>query len=936
MIADERQPPRAQPHLTSRPRDARAGTVRLPGSKSISNRALLLAALARGETRLRGLLESDDTARMLEALRTLGVGWTRAGAGEYAVQGVGGAFPTRQAELFLGNAGTAFRPLTAVLALAGGTYRLSGVPRMHERPIGDLVDALRALGADVGYLGRDGLSAARDPARRAARSPAPCAIRGDVSSQFLSALLMALPLAGQRVGVEVDRRAGVQAVRGDHARPHAALRGRPSSATAGADSPCPPARAIAARAGSTSKATRPPRRISSPPGAIGGGPVRVEGVDATSIQGDVRFVEVLRAMGAEVALGEAGSRRAGACRSRPIDADLNHIPDAAMTAAVLALFADGPSTIRNVANWRVKETDRLAAMATELRKVGADGGGGRAISSGSSRRRSSRPATIDTYDDHRMAMCFSLVALGGVPVRINDPQCVAKTFPDYFADVRRRLVRHERGCRSRSSRSTGPSASGKGTVAPGGRARAGVPLPRQRRAVSARGARRDEPGSDARRRARPWRPSPRASMSSFDAGEIWLAGRATRPRPSARRRVGIAASRVAAIPGSATALLDRQRAFRRPPGLVADGRDMGSVVFPDAALKVFLTASPETRAERRYKQLKDKGIAANIATLLLDLGARCARCRPGRGAPETGAGRRILDTTGLDPDEVGSNGAGVVREKASIANRWRRASSPTAVCATSPADGMPPRWAKIQVNSMSTRLPRNRPARKALPRCSKRASHRKEMRIGEVITAEVVRVDQNIVVVNAGLKSESVIPIDEFRNDRGEVEVKPGDFVPVAIEALEDGYGETRLSRDKAKRLAAWLDLEKSLEAGTIAQGVITGKVKGGLTVMINGIRAFLPGSLVDMRPVKDTSPYEGKRWSSRSSSSTASATTSSCRAARCSSRTPAPSARRCSRVCRKAPSSRASSRTSPTTARSSTSAASTACCTSPISHGAA
>src|SRR5512134_1610291 len=138
--------------------------------------------------------------------------------------------------------------------------------------------------------------------------------------------------------------------------------------------------------------------------------------------------------------------------------------------------------------------------------------------------------------------------------------------------------------------------------------------------------------------------------------------------------------------------------------------------------------------------------------------------------------------------------------------------------------------------------------------------HRKEMRIGEVITAEVVRVDQNIVVVNAGLKSESVIPIDEFRNDRGEIEVTIGDFVPVAIEALEDGYGETRLSRDKAKRLAAWLDLEKSLEAGTTAQGVITGKVKGGLTVMINGIRAFLPGSLVDMRPVKDTTPYEGKQ----------------------------------------------------------------------------
>jgi len=415
-------------HLDLAPAVRAAGTVRLPGSKSISNRALLLAALSRGETSLRGVLESDDTARMLDALCTLGVAWTRTGTGEYTVQGADGAFPVRAAELFLGNAGTAFRPLTAALALAGGTYRLSGVPRMHERPIGDLVDALRALGADVGYLGRDGYPPLE--IRPAGALGDAATVRGDVSSQFLSALLMALPLAGQRVAVQVAgelvskpyveitldlmRRFGVVLERDGWQRfavPAAAAYRSPGRLDVEGD----------ASSASYFLAA----------GAVGGGPVRVEGVDASSIQGDVRFVEVLRAMGADVTFGTGWIEVRGRAPLRPIDLDLNHIPDAAMTAAVLALFADGPSTIRNVANWRVKETDRLAAMAAELRKVGAR------VEEGPDFLRVEPPAklvpaTIDTYDDHRMAMCFSLVALGGVAVRINDPQCVAKTFPDYF------------------------------------------------------------------------------------------------------------------------------------------------------------------------------------------------------------------------------------------------------------------------------------------------------------------------------------------------------------------------------------------------------------------------------------------------------------------------------------------------------------------------
>ena len=406
-----------------------AGTIALPGSKSISNRALLLAALANGETELLGVLESDDTERMLEALRTLGVAWTRRAPGGYLVRGAGGAFPVRSAELFLGNAGTAFRPLTAVLALGGGTYRLSGSPRMHERPIGDLVDALRTLGAEIRYLGRDGFPPLEVRPPRAPLAAA-AGVRGDVSSQFLSAALMALPLAGRPVAVtvagelvskpyvaitlELMDRFGVKVAREGWAK---------FSVGAGARYRGPGRFHVEGDASSASYFLAA--------GAIGGGPVRVEGVGAASTKGDVRFVEVLRAMGAAVTVGDDWIEVRGSPPLRALDADLNHIPDAAMTAAVLALFADGPSTIRNVANWRVKETDRLSAMATELRKVGA------AVEEGADRLRIVppailRPATIDTYDDHRMAMSFALASLRVDGVVIKDPGCVSKTFPDFW------------------------------------------------------------------------------------------------------------------------------------------------------------------------------------------------------------------------------------------------------------------------------------------------------------------------------------------------------------------------------------------------------------------------------------------------------------------------------------------------------------------------
>lgn len=423
--------------LLLQPKSRASGTVRLPGSKSISNRTLLLAALASGTTEIHDLLASDDTERMLDALKLLDVPLTKAGQDDWTVAGQGSAFRVKQADLFLGNAGTAFRPLTAALALSNGHYRLSGVPRMHERPIGDLVDALRQTGAVIRYLGNEGFPPLEiSPSTIAAGT---VSIKGNVSSQFLTALLMALPLTGQafrievigeliskpyiaitlnlmaRFGVEVQRE-GWQAF----------------NIPAGSSYQSPGQIWVEGDASSASYFLAA--------GAIGRGPVRVEGVGRNSIQGDVRFAEALERMGARITMGENWMEATAESRLKALDMDCNHIPDAAMTLAVAALFADGTTTLRNIASWRVKETDRIAAMATELRKVGA------LVEEGADFIRVTPPAqltpnaAIDTYDDHRMAMCFSLVSLGGVPVTINDPRCVAKTFPDYFEQFARVLV----------------------------------------------------------------------------------------------------------------------------------------------------------------------------------------------------------------------------------------------------------------------------------------------------------------------------------------------------------------------------------------------------------------------------------------------------------------------------------------------------------------
>ena len=420
------------------------GSIVLPGSKSISNRALLLAALSSGQTTLTNLLDADDTQVMRNALRTLGLSVIDQPNNVCIVNGCGGQFPVREADLFMGNAGTAIRPLTAALAMQGGNYRLSGVARMHERPIRDLVDGLRQVGADIAYELQEGyppiqISSANIQIKDVVK------VRGDVSSQFLTALLMALPLvATEPVRIEVIGEL--------ISRPYIEITLKLMSRF-GVNVACPDAQSFVIPKKTSDAVYKSPGQLSVEGdassasyflalGAIGGGPVRVLGVGKDSIQGDVAFADALALMGANITAGEdwievSGVKNADG-KLKGITIDCTEIPDAAMTLAVAALFADGETRLNGIASWRVKETDRIAAMATELRKVGAtvkEGSDYIVVSAPKKLEDWRSPSEgIDTYDDHRMAMCFSLAALGPNTLKINDPNCVAKTFPTYFAE----------------------------------------------------------------------------------------------------------------------------------------------------------------------------------------------------------------------------------------------------------------------------------------------------------------------------------------------------------------------------------------------------------------------------------------------------------------------------------------------------------------------
>ena len=641
------------PHLA-----AASGSLVLPGSKSISNRVLLLSALCQGSTRLHDLLDSDDTRVMLTALRQLGCGVRQVG-NQVDIDGLGGRLACQQAELFMGNAGTAIRPLTAALAVLGGDFELRGVPRMHERPIGDLVEALRQLGCQIDYLGQPGYPPLRIGQPKL-QLDAPIQVRGDVSSQFLTALLMALPLvAGRPIVIEVVgelisrpyveitlnllARFGVEVQRQGWQRfviPAGSRLRSPGSLHVEADAS---SASYFIALGAIAAGREEPRGI------------HISGLGADSIQGDIRFTEAARLMGAHV---QSGPNYLAIQRGEPgqgwplkaIDLDCNHIPDAAMTLAVMALYASGTTTLRNIASWRVKETDRLTAMATELRKLGAT------VEEGSDFLRITAPATaadwraasIHTYDDHRMAMCFALAAFNpaGLPVRIEDPKCVAKTFPNYFEQLF--SVAHAAVGSLPVICIDGPTASGKGTLAAALAAQLGYhfldsgALYR----ITALAARQAGLALDASQE-----PALAALAKglriSFERDRVLLDG-ADISAAIRTEQAGMDASRVSVLPQVREALLSLQRSFARLPGLVADGRDMGTVVFPQARLKIFLTASAQKRAQRRHKQLISQGISVTLPALQADLEARDARDMSRSAAPLRPAeDARLLDNSDL-------------------------------------------------------------------------------------------------------------------------------------------------------------------------------------------------------------------------------------------------------------------------------------------------
>ena len=636
------------------------GCVRLPGSKSISNRLLLLAGLCEGTTTLLDLLDSDDTRVMLDALRALGCTVERDGE-RVRITGIAGRLAVGRASLFLGNAGTAMRPLTAALALLsatqGGEFELRGVERMHERPIGDLLAALRALGCRIDELGQAGYPPLRIDGGALDLSR-PIRVRGDVSSQFLTALLLALPLVATRDAVVVE-------VEGQLiSRPYVEITLK-LLARFGVDVAHEGWQrfTIAPRRGSG--ALRSPGTIhvegdaSSASyfialGAIAATPgrcIRIAGVGSDSIQGDIAFADAAERMGARV-VREANALevRRGEWPLRAIRLDCNPMPDAAMTLAAMALFAEGTTRLDNIASWRVKETDRIAAMATELRRVGAT------VAEGPDWIEITPPArwqaaAVHTYDAHRIAMCLSLAALNplagaspGMPVRILDPRCVGKTFPDYFETLFGVVQADEATIPVITV--DGPSASGKGTLAAAVAAALGYhyldsgALYRATALAAMKAGVADDDGAALARLG--------ADLDlHFAAGRVQLGGEDVTDALR-REEVGAMASRISARPELRDALRALQLSFRRVPGLVADGRDMGSVIFPRAQLKVFLTASAEERALRRYKQLISKGFSANIEDLLADLRVRDARDRNRAVAPLAAtADALLLDNSGL-------------------------------------------------------------------------------------------------------------------------------------------------------------------------------------------------------------------------------------------------------------------------------------------------
>ena len=639
------------------------GTVQLPGSKSISNRVLLLAALSQGQTTVHDVLVSDDTSVMFAALNKLGCTVKQNGS-SVIIHGLGGKITHQKLQLFMGNAGTAMRPLTAALAMMGADVELSGVTRMHERPIGDLVDALRQLGCRIDYLGNEGFPPLRLHPREGGglKLNKPIQVKGDVSSQFLTALLMSLPLvAEQDICIEVIgeliskpyveitlnllAKFGIPVKRDGWQRftiPAACQYRSPGEIHVEGDA---------------SSASYFIALGALSAGKNGSNYIEISGVGATSMQGDIRFIAAARLMGAQI---ESTPNTLRVSRGAPgvgwplraIDLDCNHIPDAAMTLAVMALYAEGTTTLRNIGSWRVKETDRIAAMACELRKVGAT------VEEGSDFIKITPPATlgdwkcasIQTYDDHRVAMCFSLAAFNPAKqlIRILDPKCVAKTYPEFFEDFFALAEANTSDipviCID------GPTASGKGTLAAEVAQRLGYhyldsgALYRVTAfAASSAGISLDDEPAVAK--------IARSLSIHFSGDQVFLANENV-SHEIRTEKAGMAASKVSAHSQVRNALVALQQGFRKLPGLVADGRDMGSVIFPDAALKIYLTASASHRAERRHKQLISKGNPATLQDVQLDLMVRDERDMSRQTAPlKPSEHAKLLDNSDLTIDQ---------------------------------------------------------------------------------------------------------------------------------------------------------------------------------------------------------------------------------------------------------------------------------------------
>ena len=667
------------------PLSSAGGTVALPGSKSISNRVLLLAALASGVTTVHDLLDSDDTRVMLAALRQLGCGLEQTGS-TLLIHGLAGRLPQQQADFHMGNAGTAMRPLTAALAVLGGDFSLRGVARMHERPIGDLVEALRQLGCAVDYLGQDGYPPLHI-GQPHLRLNAPIRVRGDVSSQFLTALLMALPMVRKDAptlrtdvsslppevavpawdGPAPERGIVIEVVGELISKPYIEITlnlmqrfgvsvqrdgWQRFTISAGSRYTSPGVIHVEADASSASYFIALGAIAQPTPGQRA---VRIDGVGAASIQGDIRFVEAAVSMGAQVTSGPNWLEVSrGAWPLKAIDLDCNHIPDAAMTLAVMALYAQGTTTLRNIASWRVKETDRITAMATELTKLGAsvEEGADWISVTPPARVEDWRAASIHTYDDHRVAMCFALAAFNPavLPVRIQDPKCVAKTFPDYFEALF--SLAHAAPQAIPVLCVDGPTASGKGTLAAALAKSLGYhfldsgSLYRVTGLVASRAGLTLDLEHEAQIAA-----LAQALPLRFEADKVWL-DREDISDAIRTEEAGMNASRVSALPAVRSGLIELQRNFRQLPGLVADGRDMGTVIFPDAQLKVYLTASAAQRAQRRLKQLISKGISTTLEGLRADLEARDARDSSRSVAPlKPAQDALLLDNSELSIEE---------------------------------------------------------------------------------------------------------------------------------------------------------------------------------------------------------------------------------------------------------------------------------------------